>query len=362
MMPITLPPNVLPHFYRGGGRLAELRGFVPATAYGPEDWLAATVHRAGEPQHGLSKLSDGTAFADLVSADPVGWLGAARAGPAGPADTGILVKLLDADQRLPVHVHPDRRFARSHLHSCYGKTEAWYVLAADGPQPSLWLGFTDDVDPIDLARATEAQDSQWMLTRMNRIDAVPGDGILVPAGTAHAIGEGVFVVEVQEPTDLSILLEWSITTSGREDSHLGLGFDVALAAVSHERLSPARLAQLTAHSAPDHRSNLPQPALPPAAEEFFTLNLLAPSPDGTVDVAAGFAVAVVLDGSGLLSGTDGTLEVRRGQVLAVPASFGGWSVSGDLRVAQCIAGPHPTGTHPTHAGQSGRAEPERRAR
>lgn len=341
MMPIVLPPNVLPHFYRGGSRLAALRGFTPQTQFGPEDWLAATVHRAGEPDSGPSRLADGTLFADLVAADPAGWFGDAGPGPAGPADTGILVKLLDADQRLPVHVHPGRSFAASHLHSCYGKTEAWYVLAAEGENPCVWLGFADDVDPIQLAEATDKQDSQWMLSRMNRVEATPGTGILVPAGTAHAISEGVFVVEVQEPTDLSILLEWSVTTSGREDSHLDLGFDVALTAVSHQGLGPEQLARLVRRNDLAVRSATPQSTLPAAADEFFRVAILAPEPGGTVAAAPGFAVLAVLEGSGLLAGAGGELAVERGQVLAVPAAFGPWSVSGDVRLAQCSPGPYP---------------------
>ncbi|WP_407662227.1 class I mannose-6-phosphate isomerase [Nakamurella lactea] len=351
-MPIVLPPNVLPHFYRGGSRLATLRGFVPQTDFGPEDWLAATVHRAGEADTGPSRLADGTPFADLVTADPVAWFGPQGAGPAGPADTGILVKLLDADQRLPVHVHPDRPFAASHLHSCYGKTEAWYVLAAEGENPSVWLGFADDVDPAELAAATEAQDSAWMLSRMNRVPVEPGTGILVPAGTAHAIGEGVFVVEVQEPTDLSILLEWSITTSGREDSHLDLGFDVALTAVSHQRLDSDRLADLVRQTDPAHRSAGGQSVLPPAADEFFRIRVLAPTAQESVSAAPGFAVAVVLDGAGTLTGAGGELAVDPGQVLAIPAAFGPWSVSGGLRLVQCLPGPRPAALITTGTGST----------
>lgn len=58
-----------------------------------------------------------------------------------------------------------------------------------------------------------------------------GEKILAPAGTVHATGAGVFVAEVQEPTDRSILPERSITTSGREESHLSLGCATALQAV-----------------------------------------------------------------------------------------------------------------------------------
>lgn len=224
MRPEPLPPNVIDHFYEGGRLLAALRGVEHPSPRRPEEWLAATVARADDPAVGPSRLTDGRLLADHVSADRLGWTGAAEpATGAGPADTGVLVKLLDAGQRLPVHVHPTRDFARAHLHSCYGKTEAWYVLAAGGDDPAVWVGWREDVDPTELAVRVDAQDSGWLLSRLNKISVRPGDGILVPAGEPHATGSGVFVVEAQEPTDLSILLEWSVTRASREESHLDPG-------------------------------------------------------------------------------------------------------------------------------------------
>jgi mannose-6-phosphate isomerase len=155
MRPLTMPPNVIQHFYRGGRRIAELRGFRQPTPRSPEEWLAATTHRAGEPGVGLSRTENGDLLRDLIAADPVGWLGSdART----TGDNGILVKLLDPAQRLPVHVHPDRSFALSHLNCPYGKTEAWFVLATSGDRPSVWLGWSADVDPVELGERVDAQD------------------------------------------------------------------------------------------------------------------------------------------------------------------------------------------------------------
>ena len=336
MQPIVMPPNIIDHFYLGGERIAELRGVDMPSPRRPEEWLAATTFRAGEPGVGPSRTPTGELLRELIAADPVGWVGSAD-GPSG--DNGILVKLLDPAQRLPVHVHPDRTFALRHLNCPYGKTEAWYVLATSGEQPSVWLGFNQDVDPAELSRRVDAQDSDWMLSRMHRVDVRPGDGILVPAGTAHAIGEGVFVAEVQEPSDFSILLEWSITTATRDESHLDLGLPLALTATNHSAFSAAELAALIVHSDPEGTSTEPQALLPAAAEPFFRLHQLAPDVGSAPGLPAGFAVGVVLSGSGHLTGADGTaLPVHRGQVLAVPAAFGGWSVTGELRLLACRPG------------------------
>lgn len=341
MRPVLMPPNIIDHYYRGGAKLAVLRGVDLPSPRRPEEWLAATVHRAGEVDSGLSRTSSGQFFAELVAADPVGWTGAGAGGRgAGAADTGLLVKLLDAAQRLPVHVHPDRGFSRMHLGSCYGKTEAWHVLDVDGEDPAVWVGLSEDVDPGQLADRVEAQDSDWLLSRMNRIAVRPGDSVLVPSRTMHAIGSGVFVLEAQEPTDFSILLEWSVTTACRAESHLGLGFDLALTGVDHTAIGPRDLDALRGHTPVDQRSPLAVSVFPEAADPFFRVLLAAPSHAAQVPVERGYAVAVVLEGAGIFQPADGSpaVPVRRGEVWAVPSGFGDWSISGDTRIAVCRPG------------------------
>jgi len=327
MRPVLMPPNIVDHFYRGGERIAAFRGVPAPSERSPEEWLAATVHVAGRPGDGLSRLADGTLFAELVASDPQGWTGSQGSGK----DVGLLVKLLDAGQRLPVHVHPTRPFAREHLHSCYGKTEAWHILEVEGDDPSVWVGLKADVDPAELRKRVDAQDSAWLLDHMNKISVRPGDGVLVPAGEAHATGAGVFLVEVQEPTDFSILLEWSVTTAGREDSHLGLGFDTVFRTVNHRATSPEALAALRCHVDPAATSGRLLRALPAAADPYFQLDVAAPAGGEPITVPHGFAVAIVLSGTGTLAGQ----TIDKGEIYAIPDGLGDWSLQGPVRVALC---------------------------
>lgn len=333
MTPLLLAPNLVEHFYRGGPKIAALRGVTLSSDHSPEEWVAATVSRAGEDSVGLAKTRDGDLLRDLVAEDPVGWLGleGARIRRTGDADTGVLVKLLDAGARLPVHVHPDRTFAARHLDCPYGKTEAWHVISAD-EGAVVHLGWTEDLAPAELAARRDAQDSTWLLDRMHRVPVRAGDGILVPAGQVHAIGAGVFLVEAQEPTDLSIVLEWSVTTSTREDSHLGLGFDTAMTAVSHAALSPQELDALRHHVPPGRSGPVPQPCLPATAESFFRLDVVAPPEGGSCPVPSGFGVVVVLEGDGELVSAEGAHPLSAGETHAVPAGFGDWQARGSLRL------------------------------
>lgn len=326
MNPRRLLPNLVDHFYVGGARIAALRGITTSSPRQPEEWIGATVARADDNVVGLARTEDGALLRGQVAADPIGWRGVGSWPGIADGDTGVLLKLLDAGQRLPVHVHPDRRFAASHLGCPYGKTEAWYVLDTD-PGATVHLGWREDVDPEELVRRREAQDGEWMLSKMHRLEVRPGDGILVPAGLVHAIGAGVFLAEVQEPTDFSILLEWSVTTSGREDSHLGLGFERVMPAVSHRALTEATLASLVRRPADgDGADTGPQPCLPDQAREFFRLERITPGVPASM--AAGFAVFVVLDGVGTITGTS-SQPVSRGETWVVPAGFGDWTAEGE---------------------------------
>lgn len=336
MIPVLLPPNPVQHFYRGGDRIAALRGIVPETDRQPEEWLAATVSRFGDPVTGLAVTGDGAYLRDLVAASPTDWIGPGRG--RDTSDVGILVKLLDARQRLPVHVHPDRGFAAAHLDCPYGKTEAWYVLDTE-PDCAVYVGWNQPIDRDELDRRRDAQDSEWMLAHMNRVVVREGMGVLVPAGTAHAIDGGIFVAEVQEPTDFSILLEWSVTTSTRDESHLDLGFDAVMPAVSTDELTREQLDALISDAGTRPASTSFRSLLPASADPYFRLTDAAAqrSTDAGAQGAtqarpAGFAVVLVREGDGTLVGETGRIDVGRGQVLAVPHAFGAWRLEGEAEV------------------------------
>jgi mannose-6-phosphate isomerase len=314
----ALPANQPETFYRGAGRIAEFRN-GPAPADRPEDWVASVTTRFGLAPSGLSTLSDGRVLAEAIEADPRYWLGPHR------SDTGILVKLLDAGQRLPLHVHPDRRFATAHLASPYGKTEAWVIVSAR-PDAYVHLGFARDVPAAELAGWVSGQRTGPMLAATNKIPVAAGDAILCPAGLPHAIGDGILLVEIQEPTDFSVLLEYE--GFGLADGHLGLGYDRALQCVDRAAWTPERLAMLRGG----------QRLLPEAADEFFAARRL----HGGDRLEQGFSVLVVVGGEGRLTGEKDDLSLRRGDTLLVPYAAGPLRIDGQVDVIRLAAGRPPS--------------------
>jgi mannose-6-phosphate isomerase len=316
MKPLTLPPNVLRHFYAGGERIAALRGTPPAD-HSPEEWIGA-ANTTFDGSRGLSRLPDGTLVRDALDADPEGFLGPSHVARYG-SDPALLVKLLDAGQRLPVHFHPGREFAARALGLAHGKTEAWLIVEAE-PGASVWVGFSRPVALEEVRGWMAAQDSAAMLAAMRELPVRAGDAILVPAGTPHAIGEGILMVEVQEPTDLSVLLEWEGFELTEEEGHLGLGWDVALAALDRSAWSAERAAALRGPGA--GRS-----LLPAAADPWFRAE---PVRGGDL-LDAGYSIVVGLSGAGEL----GDVELARGTALLVPHAAGALSVSGDVSGIRC---------------------------
>jgi mannose-6-phosphate isomerase len=338
MRPMKLSANQFRRFYRGGAAIARFRGAADTGQYVPEDWVGSATAAFGSDTDGLSRLPDGRLLRDALAADPEPFLGRAHVERFG-ADPALLVKLLDAGQRLPVHCHPSRQFARRHLDCPFGKTEAWVITEVRGSAPAVHLGFVEEVDPATLAGWVDRQETATMLDALHRLAVAPGDAVLVPAGVPHAIGEGVFLVELQEPTDFSVLLEWTgFAIDGRADGHLGLGFEVALQCVDRsgwgvEALARPRGGRGDAHGRPGR-----EPLLPEEADAFFRAERLRPAAAaGPVQLEQGYCILVVVDGGGRLeTERGGSLHLRRGDTVLLPFAAGVSAVSGPVEVIRCL--------------------------
>jgi mannose-6-phosphate isomerase len=336
MKPIPLPANQLHHFYRGGEAIARFRGIEPTDDHAPEDWIGSTTTLFGEVARGLTVLPDGRLLRDAIAAAPAEFLGPAHVERFG-ATPALLVKLLDAGQRLPVHFHPDGRFAQAHLGLENGKTEAWVVVETRGASPLVHLGFREELAQSAIRDWVERGEGQRLLGQLHELRVAPGDWIFVPAGLPHAIGENVLIVELQEPTDLSVLLEWAgFELDGSRDGHLGLGFDVALRALTRAPLGPEELAALKRPPAGDAEVRPGVRRLFPVdADAYFRAERVTPTPAAALEAA--FSILVVLDGRGRLSTeAGGALELRRGETVLVPYAAGPAELQGEVEVLRCL--------------------------
>ncbi len=124
-------------------------------------------------------------------------------------DYPLLVKVIQADDKLSVQVHPDDETADLYEH-CRGKTECWYVLSAD-KDAQLVHGMNGIYSASEIRKAIETN-SMSDLLRYVKVEA--GDFVYIPAGTVHAIGGGLRLLEVQQSSDITYrLFDWG---RGRE--------------------------------------------------------------------------------------------------------------------------------------------------
>ena len=140
----------------------------------------------------------------------------------------LLVKVIQADDTLSVQIHPDDKFAvELEGEGNRGKTECWYVLDA-APYAKLVYGLKDGVSKEELRKAIE---NNALEPYLNFVNVKQGDFIYIPAGTVHAIGGGLRLMEVQQSCDLTYrFYDWG---RGRE-----VHVEKALAVIKENKDTP----------------------------------------------------------------------------------------------------------------------------
>jgi mannose-6-phosphate isomerase len=138
----------------------------------------------------------------------------------------LLAKFLDAHAKLSVQVHPDDTYARLHEQGKLGKTEFWYILDA-APGASIIHGFKATTSRAEVRQAIQNITLENLL---NEVNVSTGDIIFVPAGTVHAIGEGILLYELQEYSDVTYRMYdyGRLTSSGTpRELHVEKSLDVS---------------------------------------------------------------------------------------------------------------------------------------
>jgi mannose-6-phosphate isomerase len=191
LYPLLLKPEFVERIW-GARDLSPLFGPVPGEALIGEVWLTGDECRVA------NGILAGASLGELCRR-----YGRDLVGETAPeADRfPLLVKFLFPHDKLSVQVHPDDETAKRSGLPC-GKTECWYVLKAD-PGAKIGLGLKSGTTREDFARAIEEVRAEELL---NWIEVRPGEMIYVDAGTVHAIGPGVVLVETQQNSDTTYRL------------------------------------------------------------------------------------------------------------------------------------------------------------
>jgi mannose-6-phosphate isomerase len=316
----------------GGRRLEALLGKpLPEGRPIGESWELA------DHPHGRSRVAGGPhagrTLQDLLREDAAAVLGDAGAasGPAGPFP--LMVKFIDAADRLSVQVHPWRDEAAGGEGRAPPKTECWVVLHAD---PDAWVveGLVPGTSRASLAAAVR----EGGLTDLLHVRPVSaGDFVWVPAGLLHAIGPGVVLAEVQQTSDATYRVhDWDrVGLDGRpRPLHV------------REALEAVRLAD-----------DLPPPAGRGVVrrEGGLRVESLAACPAFTLarvrvegrawraSTGGAWAVVVVLEGAGRVASDEGELPLDAGETVLVPAGATWYSLDAREGLTALVAAPRGAG-------------------
>jgi mannose-6-phosphate isomerase len=217
----------------GGRGLARFGFELPVGERIGEAWITGASATIANGPHAGSPLGD------LVAVDTTGTIGEpglalTRGQPLFP----LLIKLIDAEENLSIQVHPDDAHAPP---GELGKTEAWHVLDARR-ESGLYLGLAAGVEAGEFAALARAGQPTAHLLR--RVPAMPGQTYLLPAGTLHALGAGVTIYEIQQPSNITYRLDdWGrLDAQGRSrELHLDAGLAALDPTSRPESVAPASL-------------------------------------------------------------------------------------------------------------------------
>jgi mannose-6-phosphate isomerase len=298
-------------------------------------------------------------LADAIQLDPEGVLGKQHIQMHG-TELGMLIKLLDAKKQYTLQAHPTRAIAKQLWGSDVGKEESWYVMGTrqdTREPPCILLGFKPGITQAIFEDCYRRGDLKTLLDFCHKVPVRVGDVFHIGGGVPHALGEGCFVLEVQEPSELTVVpisqrvLFQRMFAGVTDDSQLPW---------QDEKVYEERLFGAFIYDGCSYEDNLCRwkARRKTIREGKWGREYLLLGPDNTryfsftrMDVcervavrSTGFPqVAVVLEGKGCLSFEGGEMAIQKADELFFPYQIPELAIQGNLSMMLC----HPEGV--THA-------------
>ncbi len=307
----------------------------PSDTHFPEDWIGSTTRAVNKgrehfAEEGLSKVKvagETMTLKSLCEKEPEALLGAGHVKKYG-ANTQFLLKFLDSAIRLHIQCHPTIPFAKEYLNSNSGKTEGYIILSIreDVDEPYIYMGFQHPPGKGDFRQMIEEQDTGAILACFEKIPIKPGDAFIVPGGMPHAIGEGIFMIEIMEPTDFAVRIEFERGgyVLPEESRFMNKGLDFAL---SMFNFSPTPVETIRANNFCEPRvvetqnHSTEYTLIDKHNTSCFSVNRIDVR-DRYVKESETFYIGIVSKGSGSLVTGDQTYPVSEGSKFFIPYQTG----------------------------------------
>ncbi|ACL75536.1 type I phosphomannose isomerase catalytic subunit [Ruminiclostridium cellulolyticum] len=303
--------------YIWGGRYFEKLGRELPKGVVAESW-EVSCHK-----NGLSVIANGEyagrTLIEFIKSDTVGVLGTNF--PYECSEIPLLVKLIDAHDKLSVQVHPDDCHAAV-FENGFGKNEMWYIMDAK-PGAKLVAGLKEDVTREKFIRAVSENRIEDCLLQ---VEVMPGDVISIPAGLVHAIGEGIVIAEIQQTSDITYRVFDYNRVDGNGNKrplHLEKALDVINFNAGRRKIKYEGVKV----KINDTCSKTVFLANRYFACERYDLN------GGFKEKCDGskFHIYIFMEGNGIIQTGDVKVSIKAGETVFLPAAVGEYTVSGQLK-------------------------------
>lgn len=302
MYPVLLKAPLKDYIW-GGMRLKTEYGFETDLKKVSEAWVLS-CHKDGECVIENGELS-GRTLSEALKIWGDSALGERAAEfPYFP----LLIKLIDANDRLSLQVHPDDEYAMR-VEGEFGKTEMWYVVDCE-PGAQLIYGLNKKTDRDEFERRIRDNTIEEIC---NFVPVKKGDVFFIPAGTLHAIGKGILIAEVQQNSNTTYRVS-DYGRLGADGKPRALHIEKALDVTKTE---PPTMPYGAVGSVQKHGSSEVRLL---AECRLFTAEALKLDGEFTVE-HDGFVSAVVLSGEAKARWSGGEADLKKGSSLFIPAGI-----------------------------------------
>lgn len=329
---IPLPENRVRRNYTGGSGIdAFHERLIQQDTFQPEEWIGSLVE-AKNPgldeveKEGLTQLSPDLSLKTLIAKNPTFYLGE-RFTKGGKTDFGFLMKILDSAMRLHMQAHPTAKFAQKYLNFPYGKLECYVILAVHPhTDPYIRLGFQKNITPKKWKEIIETQDISQMDALFEKIPVHPGEVWYIPGGLPHAIGEGITMLEVMEPSDLVVRCEFvrEGIVVPPQARFMGKDLDFCLQIFDYTTYSPQQIRE-NFHLTPKIKQHTEKYLLETLVDEevtpYFLIKRLTLNPREKITYEKGFfaEIFVVFAGKADVAASSESYTFKKGNSFLVAA-------------------------------------------
>ena len=239
----------------------------------------------------------------------------------------LLLKFIDANDRLSVQVHPNDEYARTHENDL-GKTEMWYVLDAQ-PDAHILYGLT---------RRMSKDEFRSILNKgrigdiLKSVPVKKGDVIYIPAGTVHAIGSGILIAEIQQNSNATYRL-YDYDRKNPDGTSRPLHIDRAIDSIDFENVAGDGKRKGLAYDRDGASIRVV------VADPHFCTEMIAVKDEASfIADDRSFRTYIFTEGSAVLEWAAGSMPVRAGQSVLIPANLGNYKFRGNISALRSYIG------------------------